>query len=62
MTKKKDKKPDILPVDRDTWKKMKHDSMYFVPSKSYDNYDFLKTLSLKNDENKTKKEVKDTCE
>lgn len=41
------KKPDILPVDRDTWKKMKHDPMYYVPSKVYDDYDFLKVLSMK---------------
>lgn len=51
---KKKPKIDILPVDRDTWRKMQHDSLYFVPHKPYDEYDFLKTLSMKK-----KKEVKD---
>jgi len=44
------KKPDILPVDRDTWKMMQHDPMYYVPHKAYDEYDFLKILSMKRKE------------
>ena len=44
------KKPNILPVDRETWKKMHYDSLYYVPTKAYDEYDFLKILSLKNKE------------
>ncbi len=53
---KKKPKVDILPVDRDTWQKMHYDPMYFVPHKPYDEYDFLKTLSMK--KKKVKKDVK----
>lgn len=44
---KKKPKVDILPVDRDTWQKMHYDPMYFVPHKPYDEYNFLKILSMK---------------
>lgn len=40
------KKDDIEPMSRKEWAAMKH-SKDFIPSKAYDNYDFLKTLSLK---------------
>ncbi len=49
------KKDDIEPMSRKEWKAMKHDSTHFVPSKPYDDYDFLKNISMK----KTKKEVRD---
>ena len=44
---RREKKPDILPVDKDTWKLMQYDSLYYVPNKPYDDYDFLKILSMK---------------
>jgi len=43
-------------MSRKEWDKMKNDSKHFIPSKPYDNYDFLKVLSIK------RKEVKDKCE
>ena len=56
------KKPDILPVDRETWKKMHYDALYYVPNKPYDEYDFLKILSMKKEKFHQKKEVKDEPE
>lgn len=58
MPKKKDK-IDILPVDRDTWQKMHYDPMYFVPHEPYDEYNFLKILSMKK---KTEVKEKDVVE
>ena len=46
------RKVDTLPVDRDTWKLMHYDSMYFVPHSPYNDYDFLKILSMKRKEKK----------
>jgi hypothetical protein len=39
------KDPRILPVDAITHKLLKHDPMYYVPNKPYDNYEFLERLS-----------------
>ena len=47
---RRDKKPDILPVDKDTHELMRHynmGSLYYVPNTPYDDYDFLKILSMK---------------
>jgi hypothetical protein len=44
----KEKKPEVLPVDRETHRLMRYDALYYVPNKAYDEYDFLKVLSLKN--------------
>ena len=41
------KKLKKLPVDKDTHKLMKHDPMYYVPNAPFDEYEFLKKLSLK---------------
>lgn len=37
-----------LPVDKETHKLLNHDPMYYVPHAPYDEYEFLKKLSLKN--------------
>jgi len=50
------KKPEILPVDRETHRLMKYDAMYYVPNKPYDEYDFLKILSMKRKERKDEPE------
>jgi len=50
------KKPDILPVDRETHRLMRYDAMYYVPNKPYDEYDFLKILSMKRKEKKDEQE------
>ena len=50
------KKPDILPVDRETHRLMRYDTLYYVPNKPYDEYDFLKILSMKRKEVKEKDE------
>ena len=50
------KKPDILPVDRETHRLMKYDPMYFVPKSPYNEYDFLKILSMKRKEKKDEQE------
>ena len=47
---------EIYPIDRETHKLMKYDSMYYVPTKAYDEYDFLKILSMKRQEVKDKDE------
>ena len=52
----KKEKVDILPVDREPWKKMHYDPMYFVPHSPYDDYNFLKILSMKRQEVKDKDE------
>ena len=52
---KKDK-VNTLPVDRETWKLMHYDSLYYVPSKAYNEYDFLKILSMKRQEVKEQDE------
>lgn len=38
---------EIYPVDRETHRMMHYDAMYYVPHKAYDEYDFLKILSMK---------------
>ncbi len=42
----KKEKPKVYPVDRETWRMMHYDPMYYVPHSAYDEYDFLKVLSM----------------
>lgn len=44
------KKDDIEPMNRKEWDAMKNDSKHFIPSRPYDDYDFLKVLSMKKQE------------
>ena len=34
-----------LPIDRETHKLLKYDSLYYVPNSPFDEYEFLKKLS-----------------
>ncbi len=36
-----------LPVDAETHKLLNYDSLYYVPHSPYDEYEFLKKLSIK---------------
>ena len=49
------KKSKTITIDRETYKLMPYASaMYYIKDKAYDEYDFLKILSLKNKEVKKK--------